>query len=72
MMADVVVVAINVSARMAVRADDVVGDIVNFLDPDGDETDDPEGALVAIVQWRGEGSWSPVEIADFEQSRGMH
>lgn len=60
-----IVSAINVPKRLALRDDDTLGDIRSFLDADGDETADFETAAVAIVEWRG-GGWSPVVIADFE------
>lgn len=62
-----VVDAINLTDRVVIRLDNVLGDIDCFIDADGDETDDIERACVAIVQWRDDGRWSPVDLEDFEK-----
>lgn len=62
-----VVDAISLTDRVVIRSDTVLGDIDSFIDADGDETDDIDQARVAIVQWRDDGRWSPVDLGDFEK-----
>jgi hypothetical protein len=61
-----IVEAVNVSTRLALCSGGGLGDICSFLDADGDETDEAENAVVAIVHWR-DGGYSPVVLSDFEQ-----
>jgi hypothetical protein len=60
-----IVEAVNVSARLALCSGGGLGDICSFIDADGDETDDAEDAVIAIVHWR-DGGYSPVVLSDFE------
>jgi len=46
-------------------SDGIAGDIVEFLDRDGDETRNAEEAAIAIVQWRG-GGFTPIVLSDYE------
>lgn len=60
-----IVSAVNVPERLALRDDDVLGDIRSLLDEDGDETDSADIAVMAIVEWR-DGGWSPVDLRDYK------
>lgn len=57
--------AVNVGRRLAMTSDGIVGDIVEFLGRDGDETLNAEDAAIAIVHWRG-GGFTPVVLSDYE------
>lgn len=59
------VIAVNRGDRLAITSADIIGSIKVWLDDEGDETDDAGVAVVAIVQWP-DGSWSPVDLRDFE------
>lgn len=63
--ADRLIDACNFSRRYVLDANGVIGDIESFLDRDGDETDDVNAASIAIVCWRDDCSWSPVDMADY-------
>lgn len=62
---DIVVLAVNLFQRLAVRDDDTLGDIRTFLDDEGDETEDVDGAEWAVVEWR-DGGWSTLVIDDYD------
>lgn len=59
------VIAVNRGERLAITDGDVLGSIEAWLDGEGDETDDAAAAVVAIVHWP-DGSWSPVDLRDFD------
>jgi len=63
---DLDVPAINLGRRLAIREDDAVGDIRMLLDIDGDETDETDEAVVAVVEWQDDHTWSVVVIGDYE------
>lgn len=66
------VVAVNLSQRLALREDDILGDIIDYLDFEGEETSDEKEAAFAIVEWRGtEGGWSCLEIEDYETDQAI-
>lgn len=62
------ILAINISQRLAV-AEEGVGDIVNFLDEFGDETDEPD--VYATIKWRF-GGWSTIDTTDYESTAGLN
>ena len=57
--------ACNFCQRYAVDDDGVIGDIDSFLDRDGDDTDEVNTARFAIVCWRDDKTWSPIDMDDF-------
>lgn len=61
--------AINIKRRLAVAktedGDTLVGSIENFLDANGDETQDASIATIAIIKWQS-GGWSDATIAEFD------
>lgn len=59
------VIALNRGERLALTNADIIGGIEVWLDDEGDETDDAAAAVVAIVRWP-DGSWSPVDVWDFD------
>lgn len=64
----VVVASVNLAQGLALREDDVLGDMRSFLDAYGEDCE-REDAVVAIVQWRDTRGWTPVRIEDFENTR---
>lgn len=56
--------AVNIGKRLYWNAIDGDGVITNFQDAWGDETDDPEDAVVAIVQIK-RGGWLAVDLREF-------
>lgn len=62
---DVTIVAINLGQRIAILDDDTVFPLTNFIDAGGDETDDPDKAVVAVGHLPDD-SWVTFEIDGFE------
>jgi hypothetical protein len=62
---DIIIFGINLKRRAAV-ADIGLGTIKNFLDMDGDETQDASIATVAIIEWDA-GGWSHAVIDEFTE-----
>ncbi|WP_414461815.1 hypothetical protein [Hyphomicrobium sp. DY-1] len=60
-----VVDAVNVKERHVIDEHGSIGDIESFLDVYGEETDDPGEYAFAIVQWRDDQRWSPIDLSDF-------
>lgn len=59
------VIAVHRGERLAITDTDIIGIIKAWLDDEGDETNDANAAVVAIVHWP-DGSWSPVDLRDFD------
>lgn len=59
------VLAVNRCELLAITDTALIGSIETWLDDEGDETDDPSAAVVAIVRWP-DGTWSPVDLRDFD------
>lgn len=57
------VTAVNWSRRLALMSDGGTAALETLLDTDGDETDDPASAVVAVAPYAGR--WFVVELADF-------
>lgn len=65
------VVSINRGKRLALTDDDAVLRFVLMLDRDGDETEDVDEALVAIVQ-HPNGRWLVIDLTAFEVTGTIH
>lgn len=65
---DVHVLAINIPKRLAV-ADEGLGDIRNFLDKNGFETEDPKDAEWVVVEWRF-GGWTSIPVDEYHAPTG--
>lgn len=63
---------VNINHRLVSADDGALGDIEYFLDLDGEATDDPEDACVAMVKWRDCELWSAVNLSAFEMHRKTH
>lgn len=62
------IVSVNRWDRLALTdAGDVCG-VQTFLDEEGDETDDPAAAVVAVGQLP-DGRWFSVDMRDYEAAR---
>lgn len=59
------IVAVNRSAWLVLTDDGETVNITNFLDVDGDETDNPDNAEFAIVQ-TSDGQWWSVTLNLFD------
>lgn len=66
----IVIQAVNRHLRLAVAADNRVGYITSLFDRDGDETEDANGAVSAVIKWS-EHCWSAVDLRAFEPA-GVH
>lgn len=60
---DVHVIAINITKRLVV-SEEGLGDIRNFLDEHGDDTDSPDGARWCVVEWRF-GGWTSIVMDEY-------
>lgn len=61
------VVALHLTDRLALLADDRQVPITNLFDADGDETADPAEAVAVVC---GEGmEWYSVNLAEFDKAR---
>lgn len=65
-----IVDGVSQSGRYVTSEDGAIADIINYLDDEGEETDDQEFARVAIVKWRDGELWSAVDLTQFTTVRG--
>lgn len=59
------IVAINVKARAALASDDRECTITNLVDSDGDETEDTDAAVAAVVRYADD-KWFTIVLAEYE------
>jgi len=59
-----VIAAIHRGLRLAMTEDDRVGEIVNLIDSNGDETNDLCEAVSAVVRLS-DAEWVPIVLADY-------
>lgn len=69
-MAGIDIQSINKAGRLALTNHGEAPRIATYRDSDGDETDDPQAAVVAIGEWP-DGRWFSVALTAFEAVR-MH
>ncbi|MCF6371057.1 hypothetical protein [Rhizobium halophilum] len=62
------ITAINHANRLAVTNDGRLGEVTNLFDRDGDDTDDTEAAVAAVVKLADD-EWLTVDLATFETAR---
>ena len=61
------ITAINVKDRKALASDDTLCTITQLFDLDGDETEDEETALVAVIRYNDD-NWFTVKLSDFAKA----
>lgn len=61
---DIEVSAVNVTDRIAIRTDGLIGKITNFF-YGGEETDDACEATTCVIGWP-DGKWYTVDLTQFE------
>ena len=61
------IAAINVQARTALASDDTLCEITNLFDLDGDETEDEDTALTAVIRYD-DTHWFTVKLSDFAKA----
>ena len=61
------ITAINVRDRKALASDDTLCTITQLLDLDGDETEDEETSLVAVIRYNDD-NWFTVKLSDFAKA----
>ncbi len=64
MTAPISITAINVTDRLALTSDDRTVEITNLYDDDGEETDDEDTAVTAVVCVN-EHCWVVIELDDY-------
>ena len=62
---EVNIFGLNLTERTAMTDEGEIGDIVNFIDFEGDETQDLAIAEFAIIQWRNDRMWSCTALEDY-------
>ena len=61
------IVSVNRTARLALTDSGDLCPITGFLDEDGDETEDPAQAVVAVGQLPADGPWFTVDLREFQE-----
>ena len=59
------IVAVNVSDRLALASDDRECAATNLFDSDGDETEDTDAAVAAVVRYADD-KWFTIVLAEYE------
>lgn len=65
------VVAVSVEQRLAMLDSGEVFDLVEFIDGDGDLTDEPDAAVIVIGQIA-DGTWLSIDMREFENAGMVH
>lgn len=60
------IVAVNVAARVALVSDDTLCTITNLFDDDGDETEDVDDAMTAVIRYD-DNNWFTVNLNAFSK-----
>jgi|JI8StandDraft_1071087.scaffolds.fasta_scaffold323891_2 hypothetical protein len=63
---DINIIAINVHARLALASDDTECEITTLFDADGEETDDEDEAVAAVIRYA-DNSWFSIELSDYSE-----
>ena len=64
-MTDIHIVAVNVAARIALASDGRECPVTNLLDSDGDETEDTEAAVTAVVHYADD-KWFTILLSEYD------
>lgn len=66
------IIGASFEERLVLRADEVVGDILDFYDRYGDETNDTDEAVSAVIEWRDGSGFSTMSMRDEATSPTLH